>query len=104
MADRPRRVARVDGRAATDKASALGAIASALAFPPWFGRNLDALYDCLVDLSWLPAGEQQVEWSHADRLAAADPQTYRAVLGVLREAAAATAGTDRPLSVVLTPE
>ncbi len=25
-------------------------IASALDFPPYYGRNLDALYDCLTDL------------------------------------------------------
>ena len=26
-------------------------LASELALPEWFGRNLDALYDCLTDLS-----------------------------------------------------
>lgn len=35
----------------------LDAIAAALAFPPHFGHNLDALYDMLRDLSWLPAGD-----------------------------------------------
>jgi hypothetical protein len=31
------------------------AIASALAFPDWFGRNWDALEDSLADLSWRKA-------------------------------------------------
>lgn len=41
----------------SEKAAAISAIASALDFPSWFGQNLDALYDSLTDLSWLPAGE-----------------------------------------------
>ena len=31
------------------------AISRDLSFPEWFGGNLDALHDCLTDLSWLPA-------------------------------------------------
>ena len=34
----------------------LSRIAEALEFPDWFGRNWDAFFDCLTDLSWLPAG------------------------------------------------
>ncbi len=41
----------------SEKKAAIGAIAEALSFPSWFGQNLDALYDSLTDLSWLPAGE-----------------------------------------------
>lgn len=26
-------------------------LAEALSFPDWYGRNLDALYDCLTDIS-----------------------------------------------------
>lgn len=42
-------VARIAG---SDKMSLLENIAKALAFPDWFGRNWDALEDCLTDLSW----------------------------------------------------
>jgi hypothetical protein len=37
------------------KADLLRLIAEALAFPPGFGGNWDALRDCLADLSWRPA-------------------------------------------------
>lgn len=37
------------------KAQILDAIAAALQFPDYFGRNWDALADCLSDLTWLPA-------------------------------------------------
>ncbi|MGH3609345.1 MAG: barstar family protein, partial [Pseudonocardiaceae bacterium] len=35
---------------------------SALDFPAWYGRNLDALHDCLADLSWQPIGEHVLIW------------------------------------------
>lgn len=83
----------------TSKADALDAIGAALNFPAWYGRNLDALYDCLVDLSWQPDGEQVLVWTGHRDLEAADPEGYRVVLAVLDDATAAA--TDHPLSVVL---
>ena len=38
-----------------EKQNLFEAFATALAFPEWFGRNWDALEDCLGDLSWRPA-------------------------------------------------
>lgn len=35
----------------TDKASFHDEISAALSFPDYYGRNLDALYDCLAELS-----------------------------------------------------
>jgi RNAse (barnase) inhibitor barstar len=72
----------------TSKAEALDAIGAALRFPAWYGRNLDALYDCLTDLSWLPAGEHVLIWSGYRDLELADPEGYRAVLTVLDDASA----------------
>ncbi|MGH3815801.1 MAG: barstar family protein [Pseudonocardiaceae bacterium] len=83
----------------TSKADALDAIGAALNFPAWYGRNLDALHDCLIDLSWQPDGEHVLVWTGHRELEAADPEGYRAVLAVLDDATAASLG--RPLSVVL---
>ncbi|MGH3516676.1 MAG: barstar family protein [Haloechinothrix sp.] len=79
----------MNGAALNDKFSALDAIAAALSFPEWFGRNLDALYDCLTDLSWLPAGEHVLIWVSSGGLAAADPKAYLAIRSVLSDAARA---------------
>jgi hypothetical protein len=42
-------LARIDARD-----DVLESVAKALDFPAWFGRNWDALEDCLGDLSWRP--------------------------------------------------
>ena len=83
----------------TSKTEALDAIGAALNFPSWYGRNLDALYDGLVDLSWQPGGEHVLIWAGHRDLEAADPDAYRAVLAVLDDATAAT--SERALSVLL---
>lgn len=86
-----------------DKLSTMDAIASALSFPEWFGRNLDALYDCLTDLSWLPSGEHVLIWSGSDELKQADPRAYLAIRSVLSDAQRALApGGDRADSRRLT--
>ncbi|MGH3696534.1 MAG: barstar family protein [Pseudonocardiaceae bacterium] len=80
----------------TSRPEALEAIGTALGFPAWYGRNLDALHDCLTDLSWLPAGEHVLIWSGHRELELADPDGHRAVLAVLDDATAASS-----LSVLL---
>ncbi|WP_414940537.1 barstar family protein [Amycolatopsis sp. cmx-11-51] len=96
----------IDGRKTTDKASTLDAIAEALSFPGYFGKNLDALYDCLTDLSWLPPGEHVLIWSESSVLRERDPKAYLAVRSVLSDAQRALGPTgdrsdSRRLTVVL---
>ncbi|OZM74621.1 barnase inhibitor [Amycolatopsis antarctica] len=81
-------------------------IATALSFPDWSARNLDALYDCLTDLSWLPAGEHVLIWVGWDALKQAQPRAYLAIHGVLSDAVRALApggerADGRTLTVVL---
>ena len=51
------RLLAVDLSGATDRDSVMGAIADAFALPPYFGRNLDALYDCVTYLQPLADAE-----------------------------------------------
>lgn len=75
----------------TDQAALLATIATALAFPAWFGANLDALYDCLTDieggvliaLRGLPPGRASA-----------------AILDVFRDAADDFAARQRPFVVL----
>lgn len=76
----------LDGTAIGTKADLLAAIASALSFPSYFGRNLDALYDCLTDLSWLPEGEHVLIWESPSTLRDAHPADFRAIVDVLLDA------------------
>ena len=82
--------------------SLTGLSAAALSFPDWFGHNLDALYDCLTDLSWLPAGEHVLVWSHPEVLRQRDPDGYAGVSAALCDAVAAGGGPGRALRVVRT--
>lgn len=86
---------------AVSKEQFLAAVAEALSFPPWYGRNLDALADCLGDLSWLPQRPVVLVWDDPDALRRADPVAHTGVVDVLREAADESAGGVRPLTVVL---
>jgi len=83
------------------RAELLGAIGRALRFPGYYGRNLDALEECLRDLSWLPEGEVVLVWDGDDELRRADPAGYAALMAVLTAATDGQAGTARPLHVVL---
>ncbi|MGW5052287.1 barstar family protein [Actinokineospora sp. NPDC004072] len=91
----------LDGTAVRSKLDFYEAVAAALRFPDWFGHNLDALYDCLTDLSWLPEGDHVLVWTRPDVLAAADPAGFRAIQSVLSDAVADFAGRGRSLSVML---
>ncbi|MFC5287512.1 barstar family protein [Actinokineospora guangxiensis] len=91
----------MDGTRVRTKPDFYEAVAEVMSFPDWFGHNLDALYDCLTDLSWLPPGKHVLVWFRPDVLADADPAGYRAVQGVLADAVADFTDPERGFSVVL---
>ncbi|MFE3453684.1 barstar family protein [Nonomuraea sp. NPDC059194] len=92
---------RIHGTLLDTSDSVMTAIAAALKFPSYFGYNLDALYDSLTDLSWLPAGEHVLIWSDPGTLRAADSSAYDAIASVLADAVADGTGGEARLSVLL---
>ncbi|MBB5957776.1 RNAse (barnase) inhibitor barstar [Saccharothrix tamanrassetensis] len=74
---------------ARSKSAALAAIGTAMEFPDYYGQNLDALYDCLTDLSWLPPGEHVLVWEGGNE----------DVASVLADAEAAMSTGERTFSV-----
>lgn len=48
-------VAMLHGANMTTFAGLFNEFSNVLKFPAYFGRNFNALYDCLTDLAWLPA-------------------------------------------------
>jgi RNAse (barnase) inhibitor barstar len=77
----------LDLRACADADAAIREIAEALQFPDWFGGNLDALADCLNDLSWLPASGYVLIAEHTGDWRAQAPDSFDAVLEIFDEAA-----------------
>lgn len=59
-------------------------VATSWHLPTWFGRNLDALFDVLGDLS---TGRTVLIWNGLRQLAEVEPMHASAVLDVLRDAA-----------------
>ncbi len=79
-----------------DKQSLLDAIASALDFPEWFGRNWDALEDCLTDLSWKKARGYVLLFEHGAEFARRQPHELAMAIGVLESVAEYWDEQDKP--------
>ncbi len=86
-----RTVCRIEGLAA--KGETIAAFGSALGFPSWSGRNLDALADSLSDLLSGAPGPYEIIWDHSERLADADPTAYEGIVEVLTDVTAGHDGT-----------
>jgi RNAse (barnase) inhibitor barstar len=79
-------VAILDEDGASTREGFFTAIASALSFPAYFGRNWDAVYDCLTDLTWLPGTNVVLAVAGADRFAHQEPVQWQIAVKVLRDA------------------
>ena len=102
-AETVRRAARTDGQrflhadctAAVDKAGVMAALARGLKLPRHFGRNLDALYDCVTDLESASGGSAPglvLVIDHLPASAGFDATQLEALLAVFTDAADDFAG------------
>lgn len=78
----------------------LHTLGQALAFPDWYGANLDALHDCLADDEWRSPHGSIVLLNGLATLRQADPDAFATLLEVLGSAAQA-AGSRHPLCLLL---
>ena len=78
---------RVSLSRAADRDDALQVIGRVLAFPEWFGVNLDALHDCLVDMGWRPAQGYIILLEHCENLLLNDEAGFGMLLKVFADAA-----------------
>ena len=81
-------VAVLDGHKAATRAGFFQELAGALRFPDYFGRNWDAVYDCLTDLNWLPAAGYVLVLDGFAPFALNEPGQWDIGLKVLRDACA----------------
>ncbi len=77
---------RIDGAGIATLAQAWDALDRALDLPGHFGRNLDALYDCLTtDVD----GPLEIDWRDADRTATALGADFERLRRAMEDASAA---------------
>jgi len=86
----------------SDKPAFMDRCVRALDLPDWFGRNWDALADCLRDLSWAPpARGRLVVVSGWQEYARSAPHDWGIAQEVFTEATEHWRGGDTELQVVL---
>lgn len=80
-------IAYIDGTKAETMLDFYQQIQKGLKLPAYFGKNLDALFDCLCDFSWLDANEIHIVMRDYDHFLANEPKNQRwNVLAVLSDA------------------
>ena len=78
------RVVVLDGSHIESKLEFLDAVAAALSFPDYFGRNWDALDECLRDVT----DPTILEWADAERFAEADPEGFQGAVNCFADTTA----------------
>jgi RNAse (barnase) inhibitor barstar len=81
-------IAVLDGTDAATRSGFFQELARSLDFPDDFGRNWDAVYDCLTDFNWLPAAGYVLVLDGFDQFATNEAEQWNIALKVLREACA----------------
>ena len=92
----------VDASQANTKAQVLGLLGRTLEFPSWFGRNWDALEDCLTDVTWIGSHGVVIPISGFGAYAKADPDGFSILLDIFKTSAEYWRGEGRAFWTVFT--
>ena len=76
---------RIDIGHVHDKENFLELVSRAMRFPDWFGKNWDALADCLRDLSWLQGGGWVVVLEKSKHFAAGHRREFDEAMDLFKE-------------------
>ena len=75
--DKNTEVAILDGKTIATMADFYAQIAKQLHLPSYFGKNLDALFDCLCDFSWLDTNNVHIVLRGYDEFLSKEPRNKR---------------------------
>lgn len=92
----------IDAAAARTKSQFLGLLGRTLSFPSWYGRNWDALEDCLTDSAWMPKSGLLVRCEGFQGYAQADPDGFSILLDIFKTSAEYWRGEGLPFWVLFT--
>lgn len=91
----------IDGREISSKTTFLSKIAEAMKLPDYFGKNWDALDECITDLEWCPAQGYILVYDRPDIFAKADPEQWQIAQEILNSAVKYWQTTNTPMDVFL---
>jgi RNAse (barnase) inhibitor barstar len=81
-------IAIIDGNDVDTMPQFFTSIAKQLELPSYFGKNLDALYDCLCDFSWTDVSHVQIIFKNYDSFLGKESQQKRwDILAILNDSA-----------------
>jgi hypothetical protein len=90
----------LDGKEICDKQSFLCQIAQVMRFPDYFGRNWDALDECITDLDWCVAERYVLIYDQSDVFAKAAPTEWAIAYDILQSAVTYWQETDTPMDIL----
>lgn len=94
-------VFKLDFGGARGKSGLLDRFAKALRFPAHFGKNWDALNDCLTDLEWLDGKGWVVIVANAQSFADKYQEDFTTAIDILTGAAAHWRGRKKPFWIII---
>jgi len=92
----------LDAGAVRTKSQFLGLLGRTLSFPSWYGRNWDALEDCLTDAAWMPKEGFLLRAEGFQPYAQADPDGFSILLDIFKTSAEYWRGEGAPFWVLFT--